>query len=115
DVAEERLLPCVPADEVCGPLADHGGEVLAVAPHLLLPVPEIVHGSVRAPVEDVRVVVDAPGPEPEHLLEAVAGGRELLGRPEVPFAEQARAIAALPQAGGEGGLRRQARSTAAAA
>src|SRR5699024_1953674 len=72
-------------------------------------------GSVRAPVEDVRVVVDASGPEPEHLLEAVAGGRELLGRPEMPFAEQASAIAALPQTEGEGGLRRQARSTAAAA
>src|SRR5690606_26072558 len=109
DEAEERVTARAAGDEVAGPLTDHGGEVLAVPPHLLLAVPQVVDGIVPAPGEDVRVLVHAPGPEPEHLLEAVPRGRELLGRTQMPFPEQARAIAALAQMRGEGGLRGQAR------
>src|SRR5690606_23389666 len=86
-----------------------------VVPYLLLAVPQVVHRVVVAPVIDVRVVVHAAGPKAKALLEAELRGAALLDHPEVPLAEDARAVATRTQLRGQGGLRRQPVRAAGAA
>src|SRR5699024_11372538 len=91
-----------------GPFPDDRGEVLAVAPDLVVIGPEVVHGIVPTPIEDVGVVVHAARPEAEGLVESVMARGERGVSAAVPLAEESGAIATVPQLRGEGRLRRDA-------
>ena len=68
-------------------LGDHQfGEELPVVVDLLAVAPEVVAiGSV--PVEEVRIVVDAPAEKAEGIVEPLLVGGHALGEPQVPLAD----------------------------
>ena len=82
-VDEERL-GLVPRDEALALVHHHVPEVFPVPPNFLSLLPKIVPvGAV--PIEEVRIVVDAPSHVAERIIEALAVGHGLGRITEVPF------------------------------
>ena len=91
------------AHVLAGLSGDQLREILTVLPHLLVVVPQVVGGvvagpaAIGAPVEDVRIEVDAARQESIPLVEAVAVRSALVCEPEMPLAYHARLVASLAE------------------
>ena len=109
-VEEERLAGLRRGAEILDGLPrGRLGEVLAVVPHLPAVLPQVVRGvlpgpaAIHAPVEDVGVVVDAPGEEAVPVVEAVVLRAGARGQAEVPLAGHERPVAERLQRRRDGG------------